>query len=231
MHFRSVTDWSVLFLACTALFSISSQQRKCALTISLLVVSLCLGFHAQRDGWFLAVIAAFVIADSGGRVQPDLERVRLAQWVVALPIAALATFAVLHATGVSPVALQQAASKRFPESASAYIEDHALAGPLYNSYDWGGYLIWRLKDMPVSIDGRSNLHGDDRLARAVLTWMGSGDWATDPELKKAKTILLERDCALASILRADPRFCLRYEDEIASVFQPANVAAAEKPIP
>ncbi len=29
--------------------------------------------------------------------------------------------------------------------------------PLFNPCGWGGYLIWRLPNMPVSIDGRPNL--------------------------------------------------------------------------
>jgi len=81
--------------------------------------------------------------------------------------------------------------------------------------------------MPVSIDGRTNLHGDQHVARAIHTWLGQADWADDPELKKARTILLDRDCPLNSILRSDRRFRLVYQDKIASVFQPISYFQSE----
>lgn len=225
MHFRSVTDWAALFLASSALFTIGSARRKCALMMSLLVVSLWFGFRSERDGWFLAVVSALVMAASGEPAEPGLNKIRRRQWAIALPVSLVLAVAVLASAGVSPGVLQQTASKRFPEKASAYIQDHALQGPLYNSYAWGGYLIWRLPGMPVSIDGRANLHGDARLARAAVTWMGGEKWAEDPELMAAKTILLERESGLASILRSDSRFRLVYQDELASVFQRAETTS------
>ena len=78
--------------------------------------------------------------------------------------------------------------------------------------------------MPVSIDGRANLYGDERLMRSAKTTLGGPDWAKDPELVRAKTILLQHNSPLASILRSDSRFRLLYEDNVAAVFQPANLA-------
>jgi hypothetical protein len=76
--------------------------------------------------------------------------------------------------------------------------------------------------MPVSIDGRVNLYGDARLQRYVGAWLGQSDWANNPELKKARTILLDRNCALASILHSDQRYRLVYQDDLASIFQPTH---------
>lgn len=225
MQFRSTTDWAALLLACWALFAIGSARRRSVLLMSLLVSSLWFGFHVGRDVWFLAVISALVIAHSGNTREAGLGGIRKAQTAIALPVALALAFAVLQSRSVSAQALQEAAAKRFPVDASTYIHDHALPGPLYNPYGWGGYLMWRLPEMPVSIDGRANLQGDDRLARFVATWRGESSWAEDPELRKAKTILLERDSPLASILRSDSRFHEIYRDKIASVFQPIASAS------
>lgn len=44
---------------------------------------------------------------------------------------------------------------RLPENVISFIKKHHVKGRLYNSYDIGGYLIWRLyPDMKVFIDGR-----------------------------------------------------------------------------
>jgi hypothetical protein len=125
--------------------------------------------------------------------------------------------------------LQKAAAKQFPEKASSFIESHHLQNPLYSTFSWGGYLIWRLPNMPVSMDGRTNVHDDAALGRFANSWLGRKDWADDPELMQANTILLERDAALASILRSDSRFRLVYEDDLASVFQPVKTALPKAP--
>jgi hypothetical protein len=208
-----------LFLASSALFTIGSARRKCPLMMSLLVVSLWFGFRSARDTWFLGVVSALVMAASGEPAEPGIKKVRRRQWALAVPVSLALAVAVLNNAAVSPSMLHQAESKRFPEKASAYIHDHALKGPLYNSYNWGGYLIWRLPGMPVSIDGRANLHGDARVARAAVTWTGGEKWSEDPELISARTLLLERGSALASVLRSDSRFRMVYNDDIACIFQ------------
>jgi hypothetical protein len=119
---------------------------------------------------------------------------------------------------------QNVVDRLFPARACDFIESHALSTPLFNSFAWGGYVIWRLPNMPVSVDGRTNLYGDAALKRQFTTEAGQKDWAEDPELMKAKTILLESNSPLASILRSDSRFRLLYEDKVASVFQPAGDA-------
>ena len=75
------------------------------------------------------------------------------------------TFAVVflfiaEAPRFSNDSLHESVEKRFPEKAADYIQAHELEGPLYNTYNWGGYLIWRLPRLPVSIDGRANLYED-----------------------------------------------------------------------
>ena len=99
------------------------------------------------------------------------------------------------------------------------IESHALQRPLFNPYGWGGYLIWRLPNMPVSIDGRANLY-EATLADAANTVRGAKTWRQDADLRKAKTILLEQGGPLATVLRSDPHYRLLYEDSVAAVFQP-----------
>jgi len=35
-------------------------------------------------------------------------------------------------------------SKRYPEAAVSVIKNQQLPGPIFNDYNWGGYLIWKL---------------------------------------------------------------------------------------
>jgi hypothetical protein len=46
-----------------------------------------------------------------------------------------------------------------PLEAVGYLRDHDLPGQMFNTYNWGGYLIWTLyPDKPVFIDGRTDLY-------------------------------------------------------------------------
>lgn len=46
-----------------------------------------------------------------------------------------------------------------PLGAVEYLRSHNLPGQMFNSYNWGGYLIWNLyPDKPVFVDGRTDLY-------------------------------------------------------------------------
>lgn len=52
-------------------------------------------------------------------------------------------------------------SSGYPAEAVKWINKNNLQGNLYNSYNWGGYLIYHLPAHPVFIDGRADLYGDN----------------------------------------------------------------------
>jgi hypothetical protein len=54
--------------------------------------------------------------------------------------------------------------ERIPSRAVQWIKDNKPPGPIFNSYNWGGYLIWELREYPVFIDGRADLYGDEILS-------------------------------------------------------------------
>jgi hypothetical protein len=88
------------------------------------------------------------------------------------------------------------------------------------------------------MDGRANIHGDDRIKRSIATWTGGSHWGEDLELDSAGVVIAQKDMALASLLRLDPRFQKTYQDETAVVFVRAprnevqpNIRSAETPLP
>ena len=92
-----------------------------------------------------------------------------------------------------------------------------LHGPVFNDFNWGGYMIWALR-MPVSIDGRAAFYGDEAIDRSIATWNAEPDWASDPQLKAAGVVIGPVKAPLTQVLRMDPRFRLLYEDGLAAVF-------------
>ncbi len=48
----------------------------------------------------------------------------------------------------------------YPAQAVSYLEQHGCKGSLFNVYRYGGYLVWKLPDTPVYIDGRMAIWHD-----------------------------------------------------------------------
>src|SRR5262249_13843320 len=182
-------------------------------------------FRARRDLWFVTLASLTILAraaaapHSADRFVWTMRR-RLA---LAATVLAIATASAVFRDGTSSH-MEQIIPKRVPAAAAEAVERAGCAGPLYNSFDWGGYLIWRLPQLPVAIDGRTNLHGDERLQRSFDTWRGAKGWQDDPELCAAGVVIADASGPLASLLRLDPRFRVLHEDEVAIVF----VRAANK---
>jgi hypothetical protein len=84
--------------------------------------------------------------------------------------------------------------------------------------DWGGFLIWALPDMPVAIDNRTDLYGDDILSRFYFVRVGLRDRKADPDLDSARLVLLNRSLPLANLVAQDSHFRLLYQDRLAAVF-------------
>ena len=118
---------------------------------------------------------------------------------------------------VTNARLETKAAETLPVRAVEVIRAKGYAGPLYDDYNWGGYLMWALR-MPVSMDGRASFYGDELINRSVATWTGATDPESDPQLMSSGLVIGPASQALTQLLRRDPRFQLVYEDKLAAVF-------------
>jgi hypothetical protein len=119
---------------------------------------------------------------------------------------------------LSPARLESTAESVFPARAARFVAEQGYKGPLFNDFNWGGYLIFALPSLPVAIDGRTNLHGDERLLRIGAVWAGAREWHDDPDLSGANVVVANVQYPLASLLLHDDRFEIVYQDDIARVF-------------
>jgi hypothetical protein len=220
MNFREPEHYVALALVLGAAMAIGWRRDARPLWLIFLLAASLVAFRSLREVWFLAVVSACVIADGwqppagdAPRATPLRSRAMVAVWVLALIVASCRFY------GLSNDALEIQTAGSFPEAAVRYIELHHLSGPLFNDLSWGGYLIWRLPGLPVSLDGRTNVYGEDRILRFSDVWKGKPGWESDPDLARANLVLTPRDAAIASLLRTSPKFRNIYEDAQAVVFQ------------
>lgn len=119
------------------------------------------------------------------------------------------------------------ASWWYPERAAAFIGREHLPGRIFNDYNAGGFLTWRLPGYPVYIDGRAVPFGADlfaRYLRLIAQPPDSVEWQREAEARGINTLVLTntRYPALGAIdLR---RYCESrawvpvYLDEVSAVF-------------
>ncbi|MGL4423572.1 MAG: hypothetical protein ACRCZF_23145, partial [Gemmataceae bacterium] len=176
--------------------------------LALLISGLVFSLRSQRDLWF-GILSALAILKSVGPVQPGFRR--------GLFALVMMLFVVLRLVpGERPSHLAQ--SEKFPVAAVNWLNQHLPRGPIFNDFDWGGYLTWHLRPYPVSIDGRANLYGDERLFQSFRSWNEPGAAAADPDFVSANIVLARADTALAAELRQNPEWTVAFEDATAIVF-------------
>jgi hypothetical protein len=219
--FRDIGDWVFLCLILSVLFSLGWRRETRIFHLGALALGVFLSFRARRDGWVAAVSAVAVLSDWQRAASPSRPVLGIhVPGAAAIVILGLLYF--VQSRNISERAVKAEVAKQYPVNAARFIHEHNLAGPLYNQFNWGGFLIWSLPELSVSMDGRSNLHGEARIEQNRQTWWGMPGWNTDPELIEAKVIVGPIDLPLIALLRTDNRFRLCYEDRVAAVFVAAT---------
>ena len=121
----------------------------------------------------------------------------------------------------------QSEADHFPTAGVDFLETHSVSGPIFNHYDWGGYLIWRLyPQTKVFIDGRADLYGEPRLQQFAETYQLKHDWKATLAQWGIATIIVPPDSALATGLRSAFGWTVSYEDSKAVIFSKVHPEGA-----
>jgi len=112
----------------------------------------------------------------------------------------------------------------FPVAATQFLQQNRLPTTVYNFYDWGGYLMWKLyPDYQVFVDGRNTSSEIlDVSNRIDNSWDG---WLEDFKRYNVNTVI-SRTCyydsggpvPLVETLAKDPGWVLVYRDDIAVIY-------------
>lgn len=164
----------------------------------LLVAAACLLLWSWRrvrlSDWLLFAAFAAAALTAGrnmfliGFLAPVLIAV-YAPWKKAVPRIAVYGIAVLLAAGIAGGAVRgsffqlRAAEWRFPKGAADFLLAHNISQPMFNTYEFGGYLMWRLWPRErVFIDGRALSESVFRDYARILYNHDDGDGRAAPQL-------------------------------------------------
>ncbi len=205
-----------LLLAVPAFFRVAPRGRAQQL---LLVAGSIATIESQQFILFFAVVAAPAIGDMldqafEGRGIRDLS----AASGSALGLALLALALMGPATHLTPAAYRLAMAENYPVDAVDFVERQQLQGPMWNEFDWGGYLIGALPRVPVFADGRTEMYGNDFELQAAHVGFGSTPPGPIFEEYGINFALVKAGSALATELQAMPGWREAYRDKVAAVY-------------
>jgi hypothetical protein len=108
-------------------------------------------------------------------------------------------------------------ARRYPVAAVEHLQANAMAEQRgFNSYNWGGYLIWR--GIPVFVDGRADVYGDDFLHYYRRTFDLTSRWQEPLDDFDIEYVLVERFSPLVTLLNSSEAWQEIYLDDVSAIF-------------
>jgi hypothetical protein len=228
-NFHERQTWPFIFLLLALLGAVGASKKRLDWTDFVLVSGTAfMGLLAGRNIAVFAVVATPILTEHLDamlsergwviqpvrRVTPRMARLNVILVVVVLLGALLKVLLVLDTKTVT-----QAQEEYLPVKVTSYLAESRPTGPMFNSYNWGGYMMYYLPEEKVFVDGRTDLYGDDFLSNDYLkTATGAPGWRETLDKYGINVVAVEAGSGLARSLREEPGWSLDYEDKMAAVF-------------
>src|SRR6202171_4693907 len=223
-NFHRLDQWPfLLFLLATLAVLAWSRARVRPRDVLLLSATAFAGLSSIRVVPLFVLVAVPIVSrglESGLGLEYSSTHHRAGGVAVlnGIILLAMAGFVSLHLAEVIQ-RQPQAETSHFPAGAVAYLLAHPPAGPIFNHYDWGGYLIFKLYPVTrVYIDGRADLYGDRLMEQRSATYYLTDDWQQSLSQWRVRTVIVPADAPLARGLRRAPGWVQSYEDSKSVIF-------------
>jgi hypothetical protein len=208
VHWREV-DWTeVLLVAGSGYLAVTASRN---ISFFAVVATPILSYHLnmifERRGWILKTVK-----------RPTLRMARMnLLLLIVLGAASLAKVLLV----LDSSAVEAAKADIFPVEAAHYLNTHDLPGKLFNSYNWGGYLMYYVPKHPVYIDGRTDLYGNHVLNYVKIAFAQEG-WRDDLDREGINLVVVETGSPLSEKLGEASDWNTVYQDDLASIFVRTN---------
>ena len=216
-----------------------SRRRADWVDLILLCVFGYMGLLAVRNVALFALVAAPILARYAtaaldelalsprlswlGMITHTLPLPRPRRSIVALNTTLLAVVLAVAGVmvGLNLIRLQDSTvwGKGLPLQSVEYLRQHDLPGQMFNSYNWGGYLIWALyPDKPVFVDGRTDLYAfNGVLDDYVQVQLAGPGWQEILDRYNVGYVVTEQGGLLTSALDGSGNWQKVYSDTLAVI--------------
>jgi hypothetical protein len=230
-NFHTIEIQPFIWLLMLTLGAVGFSRRRINFVDFVLVAGFVyMGLLAGRNVALFALVAPMVITRHVAPLAEALSR----RWgfrplavgmvprptaLLNLSIAAILLVAVgIKVALVYPRGVNESAFARgLPVEAVEYLQKKQPEGRLFNSYNWGGYLLWALPEYPVFVDGRTDLYNDEVIGEWIKVVRVEEGWDQVLDRWQVRLVLLEPGSPLLSELES-VGWQLQYQDEVAVIY-------------
>jgi hypothetical protein len=180
-------DWTDLVLVCgTGLMALMAGRNIAVFAITATPV-----LSRHLDAW---------LTERGWQVHP-MRRARGARLVInwILLVMILLVGLAKIAVALNEKTMREGQEKYLPVEIAAYLDKTPPEGKMFNSYNWGGYLMFAAPHVPVYVDGRTDLYDDAFLRDYLDITMTHDGW--EEALDDIGFVVIESNSLLAMTLR------------------------------
>ncbi len=218
--------WSIyltMLLLALALVS-RSRPRPFLALVSVLVMGL--SFQAVRNAPFAALVLLPAAGAALAARWPAASRAR--DSAVRVPLGAALAMVASIGLIVGPVSLSIAGTDvslgapsehGYPGAGADYVRQHLAGQRMFNDYNSGGYLIYKLNpDVPVFVDGRTDFYGNDLLKDYLRIDRAQPGWDELLTEYGVEVVLIDKELPLAKAIADDARWQQRFAGDTEVVY-------------
>ena len=109
-------------------------------------------------------------------------------------------------------------TSEYPAAGVRYLRESGLQGKLFNTFHWGGFLIWSFyPERRVFVDGRPDMYGDGFMEDYGKVQDARPGWREVLDRYQVEVALVEKDGRVATLLAASGEWHELFRGEIESV--------------
>ncbi len=178
----------------------------------LLLLAVFAGLTYMRFLLFTGIVLCPLLAEEAtflGNDDPAVDK----RWLNAAIVALVLLFCGSHLPSTQELTAES--NSGYPAQAIAYLRDHPPAGPVFNDFNWGGYIIWNDPTQPIFIDTRADLFEQSGLLKNYVDLVNLQLPVEDFNHGQFRYVFFPKNAALIAAITRSPRWTVEYQDDTA----------------
>lgn len=220
---KKLRGWEVLILAAFIYFALSARRQVGVYAIAVMPILARTGWTWLQE-WGGKMRAALIQHNPKWQsffdkttVQPSPKENKTVNLLIVCAFALVCWVKLVYVS--MPQLIEQELNPLvFPVEAVELLQESPPTGNLFNEYDWGGYLSWFAPHIPVYIDARADLFGDDFIFHWLDVVNANADWEEEFARRNITDVLIKPGRAMACELRGHAGWQAVSENDVAVLF-------------
>lgn len=217
LDFHALRGRIVLGLMAGAILLQLARRRTWKLyEVAFLLLALDAALTYERFLFLAAILMPPLLAKDLARWMP-YERDKDKPWLNApIIVALIATMVTLFPTNAK---LRQKWAESYPLQALPYLQQFHPAGNVFEKFEWGGYMIWHVRQVPVFMDSRLDIFEHHGVLQDYLDAVRMKRTFEVFEKYHIRYVLFPRGTPLVYLLRHTPGWKVDYQDKTTVLFE------------